>query len=361
MENSFLDFDKAHFHAEPAFHRGKNIIWIHFPKDFKLVDVLKKQTIPKWSKTKQCWYISDNTFNRQLFGLELKVIGKDALQKIEPINQPALQNLIDHMKLKGLSPNTIKTYTLEFAQLLYIIRDFPIDQLTPERLKSYFLYCINQLEISENHLHSRINAIKFYFEKVQHQPKMFFDIPRPKKPLLLPKALNTNEIKKLINTTENPKHQLILKLVYGMGLRVSEIVNLKIQHIDSQAMRVLIQSGKGKKDRYVNLPESILQELRIYYKTALPKDYLFEGQYGGQYSIRSVQAVFKNAMKKCGIHKNVGIHSLRHSYATHLIEQGTDIRFVQDLLGHSNIKTTMLYTSLTDQKKRMIRSPLDNL
>ena len=146
-----------------------------------------------------------------------------------------------------------------------------------------------------------------------------------------------------------------------MGLRVSEIVNLKITDIDSKRMQVLVRQGKGKKDRYVNLPESILKELRAYYVAYKPKEFLFEGRYGDQYSIRSVQAVFKNAMKKARINKKVGIHSLRHSYATHLIEQGTDIRFVQELLGHKDIKTTMIYTSLTDQTKRKIKSPLDNL
>jgi integrase/recombinase XerD len=126
-------------------------------------------------------------------------------------------------------------------------------------------------------------------------------------------------------------------------------------------MQVLIHQSKGKKDRYVPLPESVLELLRKYYKEYLPKVYLFEGQRGGQYSVRSCQAVFKNALTKAKINKKIGIHGLRHSYATHLIEQGTDMRFVQDLLGHQNIKTTMIYTHLTDSSKRQIKSPLDNL
>ena len=146
-----------------------------------------------------------------------------------------------------------------------------------------------------------------------------------------------------------------------MGLRVSELVHLKVTDIDSKRMQVLICAGKGKKDRYAVLPESVLEELRAYYKEYRPKTYLFEGQSGAQYSVRSVQQVFKNAMKKANINKKVGVHSLRHSYATHLIEQGTDIRFVQDLLGHKDIKTTMIYTGLTDAAKRKIISPLDHL
>lgn len=355
------NFDHSRFIVKPDSHHDKNILWIIFPKDFELIKILKSVTKPRWSNTEKKWYVTDNKFYRDLFGLEQKTIGKQALLKIHAVNQNALQDYIDQLKLRALSQNTIKTYVNEFAQLLFILKNFSVDELTPERLKSYFLYCINEQNISENHLHSRINAIKFYFEKVLHKEKMFFDIPRPKKPLLLPKALNTIEIQKIIAKTENPKHKLILQLCYGMGLRVSEIVNLKVEDIDSKSMQVLIQRGKGKKDRYVNLPITILQELRIYYKTYLPKEFLFEGNLGGQYSVRSAQAVFKNAMKKAGILKTVGIHSLRHSYATHLLEYGTDISLIQKLLGHNDIRTTLCYTHVADQQVRNVTSPLDKL
>jgi site-specific recombinase XerD len=148
-------------------------------------------------------------------------------------------------------------------------------------------------------------------------------------------------------------------LLHGMGLRVSEIINLKITDIDSKNMQAFIERGKGKKDRYVNLPQSILEQLRLYYKTYRPKIYLFEGQDGKQYSIRSTQQVFKNALQKAGIKKQVGIHSLRHSYATHLLEQGTDIRFIQELLGHKDLKTTLIYTEVTNNSIQKIKSPLD--
>ena len=153
----------------------------------------------------------------------------------------------------------------------------------------------------------------------------------------------------------------MLQLSYGMGLRVSEIVQLKIKHIDSNSMLVLIAGGKGKKDRYTNLPESILTLLRTYYKAYKPKIYLFEGQYGGAYTTRSVQLVFKQAMQKAKIKKQIGVHGLRHSYATHLIERGADIRFIQELLGHNSIKTTQIYTHITDVSKAKIKSPLDSL
>ena len=361
MQNTQSIFDKNLFQTKVDVYKEKKIIWITFTKDYALINMLKSATKPTWSQSQKSWYVTDNNFNRELFGLNKKIVGKEVLLKIDPINLDAFQKLQDQLILKGFSPNTIRVYAIEFAQLLYVLKSNFVNELSPERLQSYFLYCHKELQLSENHIHSRMNAVKFYFEKVLHKDKMFFDIPRPKKPLLLPKALNTTEILKLINAAENPKHKLILQLCYGMGLRVSEIVNIKMEHIDSKTMKVLIERGKGKKDRYVNLPHSILNDLRIYYKSFLPKDYLFEGQYGGKYAIRSAQSVFKTAMNKAGITKKVGIHSLRHSYATHLLEFGTDITLIQKLLGHNDIKTTLQYTHVADKTIANVRSPLDKL
>ena len=361
MQNTQLVFDKNLFHPEVALHRDKKIIWIKFTKDFKRINILKSVTKATWSQSQKCWYVTDNNFNRELFGLDQKIVGKDVILKIHPINLEAFQKFQDQLILKGFSPNTVRVYTIQFAQLLYIIKSHSVNELTKEKLQSYFLYCHKELQLSENHIHSRMNAVKFYFEKVLHKDKMFFDIPRPKKPQLLPKALNKSEILKILEVTENPKHKLILQLCYGMGLRVSEIVNIKIEHIDSQTMKVLIERGKGKKDRYVNLPQSVLKDLRVYYRSFLPKEFLFEGQFGGKYAVRSAQSVFKNAMKKSRITKTVGIHSLRHSYATHLLEYGTDISLIQKLLGHNDIKTTLTYMHVADKLLSNVQSPLDKL
>lgn len=357
-----MGFDIQKYDFEIGHHNEKNVIWILFPFDRDLIANLKKETTAKWSNSNKKWYVPDNAHYRKLFGIENNHYGKKALLEINPINRPAFNRFVEQLKLKAYSPNTIKTYSIEFAQLLKILKDYPVENLSPEKLRSYILYCIDTLKLSENLIHSRLNAIKFYFEQVLHREKFFVDIPRPKKRSTLPKAFSVEEIKKMFSVMENNlKHLLVLKLCYGMGLRVSEIVNLKIPDIDSKMMLVLINQGKGKKDRYVNLPQSVLDLLRRYYLEYKPKEYLFEGQYGGQYSVRSCQSIFKSAMRKAKINKKIGIHGLRHSYATHLVEQGTDIRFVQDLLGHSNIKTTMIYTHLTDVTKRKIKSPLDNL
>ena len=343
-------------------HKDKHVIWCKFPKNDLVLLALKKQyPFCRWSNTNKCWYITDSIEIRKQTGLTLKGPAENLFHKIQPINQMALQKMENQLKLKAYSTNTTKVYLGEFSQLLILLKKHAVDTLTPERLKSYLLYCVNELKLSETHLHSRLNALKFYFEQVLHKEKFFMDIPRPKSKSTLPKVLSTKDIQKLFDVTTNTKHKLMLQLCYGMGLRVSEIVKLKISDIDSKRMQVLIENSKGKSDRYVNLPESVLILLRSYYKAYKPKFFLFEGQYGGQYSIRSVQAVFKNGLRLAKINKPVGIHSLRHSYATHLLEYGTDMTFIQKLLGHSDIKTTMIYAKVGRKEIQKVKSPLDKM
>ena len=206
--------------------------------------------------------------------------------------------------------------------------------------------------------------MKFYYEQVLGREKFFWEIPRPKKPLLLPKLLNEDELRKLFNALSNKKHKAMLFTAYSAGLRVSEVVNLKIADIDSQRMQIFIARAKGKKDRYVNLSPILLDILRKYlldYKPR-PKIYLFESEQTlGGYPTRTAQQIFANAKKKAGIKKEVGIHSLRHSFATHLLDKGTDIKYIKDLLGHFNIKTTERYLHVSKQQLINIVSPLDDL
>lgn len=343
-------------------HRDKNVIFFKITDDLSFLTEIKNCVGRNWSNSQKMWYLPDNSEYRKRFNIsETPVIGKLVLSKISDTNKNEIQELVNQLQLFGYSANTIRTYVQDFAQYLYYLQEKPAKIGTISDIKDYLLYCINTLKLAENTLHSRINGIKFYYEKVLKQPQILLDLPRPKKQLILPKALHLSEVKLLLEKTENLKHNTILKLIYGMGLRVSEIINLKIEHIDSKSMRVFIARGKGKKDRYVNLPESILPQLRSYYKTYKPKEYLFEGQYGGTYSVRTIQQIFKESAEKANITKKVGVHSLRHSFATHLLENGTDVRFIQDLLGHSNIKTTLVYTQVTDNSLRKIVSPLDFL
>ena len=214
---------------------------------------------------------------------------------------------------------------------------------------------------SETHVHTAVNAIKFFFEKIEKREQEFYDLPRPKKPVLLPDILAAEEMIALIQQTDNLKHKALLMTSYSAGLRVSELVSLKLSDIDSKRMMIHIRQGKGKKDRYVPLSIKLLEVLRAYFKEYKPKEYLFEGEKGEAYSTRSAQHALAAAKAKARIGKKGSLHLLRHSYATHLLEAGIDIRYIQEFLGHSNIKTTLRYTHVTENKITTIQSPLDRL
>lgn len=355
-----MDFSKYSY--EPTVHRNKKVILVTFQYDKELIKVFRNRfPSAKWSNTNKAWYLPDLPSVRNALGLDKTPEIDKKLHLIDAVNREALTLMNEQLQLKKYSESTIKQYINEFVHLLKLLGTFTVDDLTPKRLKDYFLYCVEHEKMGERKLNGKINAIKFYFEQVLHRPKMFFDIPRPKKPQVLPKALSKNEVKRIINVTTNTKHAVIIQLCYGLGLRVSEVVDLKLSDIDSERMIVHIKAAKGKKDRIVPLPTSILPLLRKYYLEYRPHDYLLEGQYGGQYAMSSAQNVFKTAMKKARINKRIGIHGLRHSYATHLLEAGADMRFIQELLGHNSIKTTQIYTKVTPRSLSKIVSPLDNL
>jgi len=205
-----------------------------------------------------------------------------------------------------------------------------------------------------------LNAIKFWLEQVEGREKAFIQL-RPKEPKKLPGVLSMEEVSRLFQATENLKHRCILKTIYSGGLRLGELCNLRIQDIHSDRKQIFVHSGKGKKDRYTTLSNSLLVELREYFREYRPSYWLFEGQSGGQYSRRSVQAILRKAVDKSKINAHATVHTLRHSYATHLLESGTSLRHIQDLLGHASSKTTEIYTHLSNEERQQIISPLDRL
>lgn len=348
---------------ERGSHNGKNVIFIRFEYSLALNERVKKLVGVQWSNTKKAWYVVDSSQYRQQFGLEPKPpVGKDILSHVHPINQAALYRLIETLQLKAYSRSTLVTYRNEFAQLLYVLKGKHVDDLSSERLRDYFLYCAQTLKLSENTIHSRLNAVKFYFEQVLKREKFFMEIPRPKKPLQLPNVLAMSQVEKLFSQLENLKHKTMMFLAYSAGLRVSEVVNLRVKDIHSERMVINIKGAKGKKDRMVVLSEGVLELLRKYYRVYAPTFWLFEGQYGNtQYSTRSLQQIFHRAKELAKIRQDVTFHSLRHSYATHLHERGTDIKLIQELLGHNDIKTTLRYTHVSTRAIQNIKSPFDDL
>lgn len=341
--------------------KNRRVIQLRFQFDPFIDDAISNLKGARYDSSAGCWFVPESFYYRRMFGLAERPVPRDLMCDLSEENQRAMARFLEHIQLKRYSASTIKSYRSEFFQLLKLLKNIHVDSLDAARIRSYFLYCTNELKLKEHTMHSRINAIKLYFEQVLHRDKFFFEIPRPKKPEKLPKVMAQADVKRLFDRTPNLKHNTMLKLCYGMGLRVSEIVNLRIRDIDSKTMRVFIEQAKGKKDRYVNLPESILGQLRAYYIAYHPREYLFEGREGGKYSTRSVEQVFNNALKRIGLNSVSGIHTLRHSFATHLLEAGTDVRFIQQLLGHSNIKTTLRYTHVSSRAIQNIRSPLDRL
>ncbi|MBN1251929.1 MAG: tyrosine-type recombinase/integrase [Bacteroidales bacterium] len=224
-----------------------------------------------------------------------------------------------------------------------------------------FLLKLNKDTYSKNTVSQYINCIKLYYVRTGRREIEDKFIFRPKKENKLPEILSLDEIKSLLSTISNLKHHCILALTYSGGLRRSETLNLEIQDIDMSRNEIRIRNGKGKKDRITLLSESLKKMLVLYIKEYKPQKYLFEGSTGGKYSASSMDKILKKALKKANINKNISLHSLRHSFATHLLEQGTDIRFIQELLGHSNIKTTVLYTKIAQTAVRKIKNPLDNI
>lgn len=405
---------------KPLYHRGQECIAICFESNLKLNTCLRKVEDAKWSQTNKCWYVplDKEIYNRVFSALEgkgkieqsslhqyladkkkdrkaiehLKQVAirpsissglSPSIKKSSPgqkdtgksttiiisggihmVNAHVLPAMRQKLKLKAYSVSTLKTYINEMAQLLKAVKNIPVDELTPEHLRRYLVYCYEKLKLTENTLHSRINALKFYYEQVLNREKFFWEIPRPKKQYILPKVLGENELKRLFTALQNKKHKAILFTAYSAGLRVSEVVNLQLKHLDRSRMQILIERAKGKKDRYVMLSPVLLDILSNYYKTSKPKPirYIFEGpEPGTPYSASSMQKIFQIARKNAGINKNVTFHSLRHSFATHLLEKGVDIKYIRDLLGHFDIKTTSRYLHVKREQLINIESPLDSL
>jgi site-specific recombinase XerD len=225
----------------------------------------------------------------------------------------------------------------------------------------YLRHLVTGRKVSTSYQNQAINAVKFYYERVLGGQRKFYFIERPIKEKTLPVVLNTAEVTALIKVTENIKHKTMLMLAYSAGLRVSELLSLKIKDIDSERMQIRVAQAKGKKDRYTLLSTKALIMLRVYFKAFKPRDWLFEGSGGGMYSSRSIHSVLQHSAQKAGLLKKVSMHTLRHSFATHLLESGTDLRYIQTLLGHSSSKTTEIYTHVTTKGFDQIVSPLDNL
>jgi integrase/recombinase XerD len=266
-------------------------------------------------------------------------------------------------KLKELryASSTIETYRLSFEEFINYYKNLVLSDINEEQIIVYIRYLVNDRQISSSVQNQAINAIKFYFEKVLGGKRTLYHLDRPRTEKTLPVVLSMPEVAALLKTIINLKHKAILMTIYGAGLRISELISLKIKDIDADRMQIRVQQSKGKKDRYTVLSVKTIEMLRQYFRLYKPKEWLFENPEGGQYSVKSVQLIFHKAMTEAKLQKKATVHTLRHSFATHLLENGTDLRYIQSLLGHSSSKTTEIYTHITTKGFDQIISPIDNL
>lgn len=272
------------------------------------------------------------------------------------------EGYLELLERKRYSPSTIKTYCAYFSDFMEYHKGRNIDRLKVADINKYILYLVNEKKISVSQQNMRINAIKFYYEQVKGGQRQYYGgITRAKEYKSLPEVLSRNEVARILACLSNRKHRCMISLIYSAGLRRSELLNLTPKDIISERMLVRIM-GKGRKCRYSLLSEKLLKDLREYFKEYRPQKWLFEGETPGeQYSASALVKILKEAASRAGIKHRVHVHMLRHSFATHLLEQGTDLRTIQELLGHNDIKTTSIYLHVTSAHKSSIPNPLDSL
>lgn len=266
-----------------------------------------------------------------------------------------LQKTSQELQLRNMSKQTIQTY-VSCLKAYFAFKQSDFSEMNQENIRQFILQKLNNGSAAQTaNLH--LNAIKFFYREVL-QSQRRIEIPFAKKPVTIPVVLSHSEIERIIQSITNVKHRMMIALGYGAGLRVSEVVNLRVSDIDMDQRIVTVRQSKGRKDRISVLPQKLVHELSSFISGKTGQQHLFESERGGTLTTSTVQKVFERSCRKAGIQKHATFHSLRHSFATHLLENGTDIRYVQALLGHSNIRTTQRYTQVTNPALKNIKSPL---
>jgi site-specific recombinase XerD len=342
----------------------------------EIATLLKSFAFHRWDATNKWWtvpysekYLSE--INELAIAKGMKVTfeeepkGDKGIKRVSPEDVPNYRHCPSEMvhKLKEMrySNSTIKTYTNLFEEFINYYFRQEINTISEKQIIEFLRYLVNERLVSVSYQNQTINAIKFYYEKVLGGQRKFYFIDRPRKEHKLPEVLSTDEMKRLFAAVENGKHRTILMLGYSAGLRLGEIVRLRINDIDRDRMQIRVAQSKGKKDRYTKLSVKFLPVLDAYIEEYCPKEYLFEGARGDEYSPRSIQNIIRDVVVKSGIKKHVTMHTLRHTFATHSLENGVDLRYIQAMLGHESSKTTEIYTHVTTKGFDQIKSPLDTL
>lgn len=360
---------------------GQKCIGLKFYPDKVIQSLIKELPNPKWSKQFGMVYLSNTQANlTEIFnkfkgvawvnchhffpnktgGKELHPINVDSYRKRELSEgyRACPESYLQKLELKRYSMNTVRTYVSCFERFINHYKSLKLMEISEMEIKTYLQTLVQQGK-SDSYINQAINSIKFYYEVVEEMPNRFYAVERPIKKEKLPEVLSKVQVLDMIKSCKNLKHRCIISLLYSSGLRRGELLNLKPSDIESDRMLIKVRNGKGGKDRYTILSETVLKELRAYYKAYKPKTYLFEGEIGKQYSPSSVMKIINRATKESGIKRRVTPHMLRHSFATHLLEEGTDLRYIQALLGHYSSKTTEIYTHVAVRNLNKIKNLLD--
>lgn len=359
---------------------GKKQIGLQFKADKVIIALVKQLPEAQWNEQYSMYYVPNiptnlnkifNTFKGVAWVscnnfLKNKTLSNEKPMNVEHYRTRRLpkgyrrcpKEYLDKLEIKRYAMNTVKSYVNCFEQFINYYKDRDLLYINEQDINAYLQKLIRD-NLSNSYINQTLNSIKFYYEVVLDMPSRFYHIDRPLKQQKLPKVLSKEQIQAMISLTKNIKHKCIIALLYSAGLRRSELLALKIGDIDSKRMLIMVNSTKNNKDRYTLLSQNLLKDLRAYYQEYHPKKYLFEGLHGGPYGASSVKALVDKAARLAGITMRVTPHMLRHSFATHLLENGTDIRYIQKLLGHSSVQTTEIYTHVATHVLKAIKSPLD--
>lgn len=371
---------------QPLLHKGQNQIAIGFDYSTEVKNHIQLLKEVSWSQTHKTFYIESTALNKKKLYLHLRekkwFIDYSAIQTTQQplaknvpppkdhstllsLNEEALikiEKFVNWLQSKRYSQSTIKTYNEALKVFLRFYRDKPLHDITNEDVIKFNNHYILKNKLSASYQNQMVNALKLFFITIENAKLSPELIHRPKRSKVLPNVISKEQVKAILEIHSNIKHRAMLSVIYSCGLRRSELLNLKPSDIDSKRNVVIIRQSKGRKDRIVPLSAKILEMLQFYYKLYKPKVWLFEGQQEGMpYSEKSLENILKQALVKANIKLPVTLHWLRHSYATHLLESGTDLRFIQELLGHNSSKTTEIYTHVSTKSLQKIISPFDTL
>ncbi len=359
-------------------HKGQNRLGLFFPKDDTLIALVKTFNDARWSQSKICWHIANNPKNMADLYMVFKDIAEiDTKELLDTqktsINDKKTNTLTSEQSIKitkfkewlnsrRYSQNTIKTYTDALTTFFKFCSNKVINEINHEDVIRFNNEYILRNEYSSSFQNQVVNAIKLFFLEIETTQLDITLIHRPKHEKKLPNVLSKEEVKAILDSPRNLKHRAMLSLIYACGLRRGELLSLRISDVDSKRHVLIIRNAKGKKDRQVPISDKTINMLREYYIVYKPKTWLFEGQKENtRYSEESLAKVFKKALYYGQVKKPATLHWLRHSYATHLLEAGTDLRYIQELLGHKSSKTTEIYTHVSQKSLQNIKSPFDDL